>query len=192
MMFNTLPRKITLALLIAFGSVVWLNTWHQYAYTRSRVDFPPVSNRLLDTLIILIPVMLAVWIGAAITKWIITRSSGRMSPSTQSMLAAGILGGMTSITVSLMESARGIGTGIGNEFVFLASICNKVYPNGNLLLSTLKLIFPSARALRYHILVQDGVSLMLFNLAIIILIIIIMEGIGLVKAGNSYAQEKAG
>jgi hypothetical protein len=67
-----------------------------------------------------------------------------------------------------------------------------VYPNGNLLLSTLKWIFPGARALRYHILVQDGVSLMLFNLAIIILLIIIVEGIGLLRNRNSYAQEAAG
>ena len=192
MNLNTLPRKITLAILIAFGSVVWLNTWHQYVYTRSRVTFPPVSNRRRDTLIILIPVMLAVWIGAALTQWIINRSSGRISVSTQSMLAAGILGGMTSITVSLMESTRGIGTGIGNEFVFLASICNRVYPNGNILLSTLKWIFPGSRALRYHILLRDGVYLMLFNLAIIILLIIIVEGIGLVRARNSHAQEAAG
>jgi hypothetical protein len=82
---------------------------------------------------------------------------------------------MTSITISLMESTRGIGTGIGNEFLFLASICNKVYPNGNLLLSTLKWIFPGARALRYHILVQDGFNLALVNLTIIILLILILE-----------------
>lgn len=175
MILNTMPRKIALAILIAFGSVVWLNTWHQYVYTRSRVDFPPVSNRLRDTLIILIPVMLAVWIGAALTQWIINRSNGRMSLSTQSMLTAGILGGMTSISISLMESARSIGTGIGNQFLFLASICNKIYPNGNLLLSTLKLIFPGARALRYHILIQDGFNLALVNLTIIILLILVME-----------------
>jgi len=192
MILNTLPKKITLAILIAFGSVVWLNTWHQYVYTRTRIDFPPVSNRLRDTLIILIPVMLAVWIGAALTQWIINRSNGRMSVSTQSMLTAGILGCMTSITISLMESTRSIGTGIGNEFIFLASICNRVYPNGNLLLSTLKWLFPGARALRYHILLQDGANLMLFNLAIIIVLIIFLEGIGLVRARNSYAPETAG
>ncbi len=192
MNLNTLPKKITLAILIAIGSVVWLNTWHQYVYTRSRIDFPPVSNRLRDTLIILIPVMLAVWIGVAIAQWIINRSSGRMSPSTQSMLTAGILGGMTSITISLMEFTRGLGTGIGNQFIFLASICNRVYPNGNLLLSTLKWIFPGTRALRYHILVRDGVNLMLFNLAIVILLIILLEAFGFIKARNSYPQEIAG
>jgi hypothetical protein len=192
MNLNTLPKKIALAILIAFGSVVWLNTWHQYVYTRSQIVFPPVSNRLRDTLIILIPVMLAVWIGAALTQWIINRSSGRMSVSTQSILAAGILGGLTSITISLMESTRGIGTGIGNEFIFLASICNRVYPKGNLLLSTLKWIFPGPRAVQYHILLQDAVNLMLFNLTIIILLIIIVEGIGLITARNSYAQETAG
>jgi hypothetical protein len=192
MILNTLPKKITLAILIAFGSVVWLNTWHQYVYTNSRIAFPPVSNRLRDTLIILIPIMLAVWIGVALTQWIINRSSGRMSISTQSILAAGILGSLTSLTISLIESIRGTGTGIGYEYIFLASICNRVYPKGNLLLSTLKWIFPGPRAVQYHILLQDGVNLMLFNLAIIILMMILLEAFGYVKARNSYAQETAG
>ena len=189
MILNTVPRKLALAILIAFGSVVWLNTWHQYVYTRSRVNFPPVSNTLRDTLIILIPVLLAVWIGVALTQWIINRSSGQMSPSTQSMLTAGTLGCLTSITVTLMESIRGIGTGIGNEFIFLASICNTTYPNGNVLLSTLKWIFPGARALRLHILLQDGANLMLFNLALTVLLIMLMEGLAFVRFRNSYAHE---
>lgn len=189
MILNTVPRKLALAILIAFSSVVWLNTWHQYVYTRSRVDFPPVSNTLRDALIILIPVLLAVWIGVALTQWIINRSNGRISVSTQSILAAGTLGGMTSITISLMESTRGIATGIGNEFVFLASICNRVYPNGNLLLSILKWAVPGSRALRFHILLQDGFNLALVNLAITILLILIMEGF--VRTGNSHELETA-
>jgi hypothetical protein len=147
---------------------------------------------LRDTLIILLPVMLAVWIGAALTQWIINRSNGRMSVSTQSMLAAGILGGMTSITISLIESTRGIATGIGNQFTFVASICNRVYPNGNLLLSIIKGVVPGARALRLHILLRDEAYLMLINLAIIVLFILLMEGLALVRFVNSCARREAG
>lgn len=189
MLLNTLPRKFSLAIFIAFGSVVWLNKWHQYVYTRSRVDFPPVSNWLRDSMIILLPVLLAIWIGVALAEWITNRSNGRMSPSTQSIVTAAILGGMTSITISLIESARGIGTGIGNEFIFLASICNRVYPNGNLLLSILKWVVPGAQALRFHILLRDGTNLMLFNLAITVLLIMLMEGFAFVRFRNSYAPE---
>ncbi len=190
MILNTFSRKFALAIFIAFGSVLWLNKWHQYVYTRSRVDFPPVSNWLRDSMIILLPVLLAVWIGVALTEWITNRSNGRMSASTQSILAAAILGGMTSITISLIESTRGIGTGIGNEFIFLASICNRVYPNGNLLLSILKWAVPGSQALRLHILLRDGANLMLFNMAIAVLLIMLLEGFAYIKFGNSsHAQE---
>lgn len=186
---NTLPRKITLAVFIAFFSVAWLNKWHQYVYTRSRVEFPPVSNWLRDSVIVLLPVLLATWIGVALAEWIMNRSNGRLSPSTQSILTAAILGGMTSAMVLLIESNRNSGTGIGNEFIFLASICNRVYPNGNLLLSILKWVVPGARALRLHILLRDGANLMLFNLAITVLLIMLMEGLALVRFRNSYVNE---
>ena len=189
MILNTLPKKFALSTLIACCSVVWLNTWHQYGYSRSAINFPPISNWFRDSMIVLIPVMLAVWVSIALTQWLIGRSNGRMSPSTQSMLAAAILGGMTSITIMLIENYRIIGTGIGNEFVFLASICNRLYPNGNLVLSILKWMFPGTRALRFHILLQDGLYLMLFNLAITILLIILLEGFVRVRERNSYAHE---
>lgn len=191
MMLNTLPRKFTLAILIAFGSVVWLNKWHQYVYTRSRVDFPPVSNWLRDSMILLLPVFLAIWIGVALAEWITNRSNGRLSPSTQSMLMAAILGGMTSAMLLLIESNRNIRTGIGNEFIFLTSICNRVYPNGNVLLSILKWAAPDVQAFRFHILLWDGAYLMLFNLAITVLLIMLMEGFTFVRFGNSYVREAA-
>lgn len=189
MTLDTLPRKFVLAILIAFGSIVWLNQWHRYIYTRSRIDFPRVSNNLRDTIIILIPVVLAVWIGVALSQWVINRFSGRMSPATQSILAAGILGGITSITITLTESIRNIGTGLATEFIFLASICNKVYPNGNLLLDALKWVFPDARALKFHILLRDGANLMIFNLAVIILVIMLMEGFSIVRNRNTFTPD---
>ncbi|MBI5825910.1 MAG: hypothetical protein HZB18_17935 [Chloroflexi bacterium] len=189
MILHTLPRKFVLAIFIAFGSIAWLSKWHQYVYTRSRVDFPPVSNWARDSIIVLLPVLLAIWISVALTEWIINRSNGRMSLSTQSILMAAVLGGMTSAIIVLIESNRSIGTGIGNEFIFLASICNRVYPNGNLLLSTLKWAVPGAQALRLHILLRDGANLMLFNMATTLLLIMLMEGFAFVRFGNAYAHE---
>ena len=189
MILNTLPRKFAIAILIACASVIWLSKWHQYVYTRSRVDFPPVSNWMRDSMFILIPVMLAVWVGFALAQQITDRLSGRMSASSQSMLVAAILGGMTTIMILLVESSRSLKTGIGNEFVFLASICNKVYPNGNLLLSVLKWAVPGAKALKLHILLRDGANLVLFNLAILILVIMLMEGFAVINTRNSFSHE---
>jgi len=184
MILNTLPNKSALAAIIAYAGIVWLNEWHQFVYTRSAIEFPPVSNWLRDSMIVLIPVTLAVWVGIGLIQWIIDRFGRRMSPSTQSMLAATILGGLTSLSIILIETNRIFRTGIGNEFAFLASICGSIYPNGNLLLSILQWIFPGTQAFRFHILLQDGVNLALINLAITILLILILEGF--VRGRNSY------
>jgi len=187
MRIDTLPKKAALAVLLAYGSVMWLNEWHQYGFSRSRLQFPPVSNWFRDSLTILIPVMLGVWIGAVLAQWLIEISNGRMSLSTQSILAASILAGTTSIVIILIEGSKMIRTGIGNEYVFLASICSRLYPKGNVVLNILQWIFPGQRALRLHILVQDGWNLMLVNLAVTILLMLIIEGFnGKVR---SYAYE---
>ncbi|MBI3241376.1 MAG: hypothetical protein HYZ49_03690 [Chloroflexi bacterium] len=176
MILDTLPKKSVLAVLIACGGIVWLNEWHQFAYSRSPINFPPVSNWLRDSMFVLIPVALAIWIGIALSQWLIDRFGGRMSPSAQSMLTAAILGGATSFAIILMEAGKIFQTGIGTEFAFLASICRSLYPDGNLLLSILQGIFPSTQAFRFHILLQDGFNLALANLTITILVIIILEG----------------
>lgn len=181
MIFNTLPKMSVLAIFIACGGVVWLNEWHQYGYSSTALTFPSVSSWLRDSMIVLIPVMLAVWLGIALAQRIINRFDQRMSPSTQSILTAAILGGMTSLTIILMENNRTIWTGISNELAILASICGTLYPNGNLLLNTLQGAFPSYQATRYHILLQDGFYLTLVNLAITIILIFILEGFSRVR-----------
>lgn len=182
MILNTLPRKSMLAIVIAAGSVLWLNKWHQYGYSASPITFPPFSSWLRDSLIVLLPVMLAVWSGVWLAQMFIDRSSQRMTPFTQYMLIAGILGGVTSIIIALMESSRVVWTGFGNEFVFLTNICGKLYPNGNLLLNTLQWILPDTRAVRFHILLQDWSNLVLIDLAITILTILALEGFARINA----------
>ena len=181
MIFNTLPRKSILAIFIACGGVAWLNEWHKYGYSSAEVTFPPVSHWLRDSAIVLLPVMLAVWLGIEFAQRIINRFKQQMSPFTQSILVATLLGGATSLAFLLIENNRIIWTGISTELSFLVSICQTLYPNGNLLLRTLQWVFPSYQATRYHILLQDGFYLMLVNLAITIFLIFVLEGFSILS-----------
>ncbi len=187
MILNTLPKKFARAVLIAFVGIAWLNLLHEFVYTPSAIQFPPVSNWLRDTLIVLAPVMLAVWIGIALVQWMIDRFGRRLSVSTQSMLAAAMLGALTSLSTILIEANRVFQTGIGSEFVFLANICDRIYPNGNPLLSFLRWLLPITQAFRFHILLQDGFNLALINMAITIFLISILEVFG--RSRNSFDRE---
>ena len=175
MNLNTLPRKLILASLLAFGSVRWLNIWHQYGFSRSPIDFPVVSSWWRDSFALFLPIVLAVWLGNVIAEGFMRVSVGRISASTQSMLAAAILSIITTLTVIAVEGNRNLATGIGNEFIILASLCGKLYPQGTMLLNMLKLIFPSVLALQYHTLIQDGINLFFVNLALTILMLLLTE-----------------
>jgi hypothetical protein len=176
MILNTLIKKSALAVFIAFASIMWLNKWHEYVYSRGAVKFPPVSNWLRDSLIVLIPIMLAVWLGVALIEWLNTRLDERMSPIGKTILTAVILGTLTSLATILIEINRVIQTGISSEFSFVASICTRLYPSGTFILNILKSTF-GGEGLRIHIMLQDGFNLALINLALIILLIIIMEAL---------------
>ena len=174
MNLNTTLKKSTLAVLIAFGSILWLNQWHEYAYSRGAVKFPPVSNWLRDSLIVLIPIMVAVWLGMALIEWLTKRLGERIASTGQTILTATVLGSLTSLATILIETNRVIQTGISSQFSFVASICTRLYPTGTLILNTLKSMF-GGEGLRIHIMLQDGFNLALINLALIILVIMLME-----------------
>ena len=117
-----------LAIFIACGGVMWLNEWHQYGYSSTEINFPTVSSWLRDSMIVLPPVMLAVWLGVALAQWINNRFDHKWSPSTQSICLAILMGVGTSLVFMLIESNRVIWTGISNELAFLASICRTLNP----------------------------------------------------------------
>ena len=175
MILDTLPKKSALAVLIAFSSVVWLTLWHEFGYN-TRMSFPSNSSWQRDTMIILVPVLLAVWISVALAQWLIDHFQERMSPTMQYMLTASILGGLTTLSIILMEASRGFRTGIGNGVAIQLSICRKIPPATNLLLRTLLGIFPTSQALRYHVFLQDGIYLALINLGMTIFLMLILEG----------------
>ena len=189
MILNTLPKKLVLAVLIACGSIVWLNQWHKYVYSRGEVQFPPVSNWLRDSLIVLIPITLAVWLGVALIEWLNNRFGERISPTGQTILAATILGSMTSLATTLIEVNRVFQTGIGSQFSFVASICTRLYPGGTFLLNILKRMF-GGQGLRIHIMFQDGFNLALINLGFTIFLIIILEAYAVITS-RSYQPEMA-
>ncbi len=188
MTLDTLAKKSALAVLITYGSVAWLTVWHEFGFN-FRMTFPSNSSWARDTMIILLPVMLAVWVGIALAQWLINRFHGRMSPSTQSMLTASILGGLTTLSIILMEANRIFRTGIGNGVAIQLSICSKIPPASNLLLKTLLWIFPNPQALRYHVFLQDGIYLALINVGITIALMLILEGFMRRESNNSYDLE---
>lgn len=185
MIFNTLTKKSVLAVFIACGGVVWLNEWHQYGYSSTELTFPSVSSWLRDSMIVLLPVMLAVWFGLTLAQWIIDRFDHKLSPSTQAILTATLLGGATSLAFLLIENNQIILTGISTELAFIVSICRNLYSDGNVLLGALLWAFPGYLATRYHILLQDGFYLALVNMTITIFLMFILEGFaGVGNSGN--------
>lgn len=178
MTINTpLKQLFILAILIACSSVLWLNQWHQVGFTRTPITFPPVSTWWRDVFLLLIPLVLVVWLGSALAQRVAERFVGRFSPSMQIVLVAVILGGLTTATILIVENSRIVRTGIGNELTFLANICGSLYPNGNRFLELLQSALPLNQAGRYHILIQDGLNLILLNGGISLLMILLYEGI---------------
>ena len=135
--------------------------------------------------------MLAVWLGVVIIEWLNHRLGERLAPTGQTILAAAILGSLSSLDTILIEINRALQTGISSQFSFVASICTRIYQSGTFgyfLLSILKSAF-GGEGLRIHILLQDGFNLALINLALIILSIIIMEAFS--KPGIRYQTQTA-
>jgi hypothetical protein len=182
---HTMFRQVALTIFLAFGSVFWLTKWHQYGYTSSPITFPPVSTWWRDALILLLPVTLAVWLGSLLIQRLAERSARRFSPFEQTILAAFIISGLTTAAVLLVENSRIVWTGIGNELSFLANICGSLYPNGNLLLDFFQSAFPISQATRLHVLLQDGMNLVIFNWGISLLVVLVLGGVR-----NSIAQHE--
>ena len=183
-MIDTFSKKMALAIMTACGGVLWLKIWHQYIYTRNPASFPPASTWLRDSMVVFIPVVLAVWTGSGISQSLLAHP--RLdSPSTRSVMSVFILGGLASVAIVLIEGSRFFLTGIGNEFVFLSNICGKIFSRSNILLNVLQSFFPDYRAVQLHILMQDGFYLILFNLVVTILFILVMEGMLSVKSARN-------
>ena len=176
MKINTNSRKFLLSILIAYGGVLWLNVWHQLGHNHGLISASPVLFWLRDSSIVLLPVMLAVWVAAAIIQRLSDRSNGGMPPLAHSLLSVGIMSILTSLPFIMIESNHSFRTGIGNGIAIQLSLCRRIPPATSFLLRTLLGIFPSPQAFRYHIFLQDGIYLALINVGISIFLILILEG----------------
>lgn len=190
-MLNTTARKFSIAAVIALGSVVWLNYWHEYGYSSAPLEFPTWSlTWRWDALIVFLPVLIVIWLGTALNDALLGRVAERMSASSQAILAATLLSVFSTIAVVLVEASRRlISTGISVQLSFVASLCTRLYLKGNLLLSFIKWLIPDSRYLRVHFLVQDGINLVLMNLALIIIVGMLMEALTLLRTERSFWPE---
>ena len=170
MKINSNSRKLLLTILIAYGGVLWLNVWHQIGHSHGTIGLSPLLYWLRDSIIILLPVMLAVWTGTAITQWLSDRSNGRMSPFAQSSLSVVLMGLLTSVAFIMIESNHSLRTGIGNDFALEVSICRTINSASYQMVETLFRSFSDFQIARIYVLLKDGISLILANMGITVLL----------------------
>ena len=170
MNFNTLSKKIVLTVLVAFGGILWLNVWHQIGHSHEVIAASsPILNWLRDSVILLLPVMLAVWIGTVIAQWIGARSNGRISILAQSSLTIALVGILTSIVLVVVEANRFLRTGIGNDFALMVSVCRTINSSSFQIVDAIFSNFSRFETARLHVILQDLSSLTLVNLVITLL-----------------------
>lgn len=87
MKINSTSKKFLLAFLIAYGGVLWLNVWHRIGHSYGMMGSEPMLSWLRDSVIVLLPVLLAVLIGTAAAQWLGRLSNGRMPPLAQTSLS---------------------------------------------------------------------------------------------------------
>ena len=169
MKLDTISKKITLSILIAFGGVLWLNIWHQIGHSHEAIGASPMVYWLRDSFILLLPVMLAVWTFAAIAQRLRDRSNGRISPIMRSALSVGVLGVFTSVIFISIETNRVFRMGIGNDFALVVSICRTINSAGFQLVDTIFRGFSNIETTRIHVMLQDWSTLVLAIFGIIVL-----------------------
>ncbi len=88
MKINSNSKKFLLSILIAYGGGLWLNVQHHLEGGHEANELSPLLHWLRDSTLAIIPIVVAVWIAAALVQWLIARSNGRMSQASQSALTA--------------------------------------------------------------------------------------------------------
>jgi hypothetical protein len=183
MKIDTILKKITLTLFAALGGVLWLNIWHQIGHSHETIGSSPVVYWLRDSLIVLLPILLAVLIGSALLQWLGDRFSGRISPRSQTALTVAMLGVLTSTAIIMVEASRILPTGIHNDFALIVSVCRTINSSSFQFVDALFRNFSVFETARIHVILQDWSTLMLVNLAITMLSILIFTELETKAAG---------
>ncbi|MBI5944062.1 MAG: IPT/TIG domain-containing protein [Chloroflexi bacterium] len=172
MKINTLIRKFLLTVLIAYGGVLWLYVRHKLAHDHGVIGSSPVAYWLRDSVMVLLPVFLAVWVGAWLVQRLADRSNGRTTPKRQFALSVMILGVLTTAVLLVIESSRGLRLGISNDFALEVSICQSINFYGIPLLGSLLRGLSGFDLARAYVLLQDGASLALVSMGITALLLV--------------------
>ena len=173
MKINSILKKFFLTVLVAYGGILWLYVRHKLGHDHGVVGAAPVQYWLRDSIIVLLPVFLAVMIGTALVQWLVDRSNGRLSPKAQSALSVILLGVLTSAILLVIESNRTLRIGISNDFALEVSICESINFYGIPFLGSLLRNFSDFQLARVYVLLQDGISLALINMGITILLMVL-------------------
>jgi len=180
MEFTTFSRKTVLAIFVAFGGVGWLDVWSRLRHAQVLSSPVSISTWLRDSLIVLPPVLLAIWLGVEFTQRLFkpANKAGRV------MLDLLILGGLTAIAILLIQNNTRLGTGIGNDFSLKVSICKTLFLKASPFFKAFLDHFSSAQISRLYVSLTDGTSLLAGNTVIIALLMAFMnQNTEIVKTG---------
>ena len=166
MKIDTISRKITLTLLAAFGGVLWLNVWHQIGHSHEIIGASPVAYWVRDSLMVLLPVMLAVLSSAALIQWLGNRFNSRISPRVLTILTVTLLGALTSTVLIMAEISRILPTGIHNDFALIVSVCRTINSSSFQIVDAIFRNFSNIETARVHVILQDWSTLTLVNMAL--------------------------
>ena len=176
MKINKSSRIFLLALLMTYGSLLWLNVWHEISYQYGVLKLSPFRNLFSDSALVFLPVIAAVWVAASIIQWITDGFDGRMSPKLQTVFSVLIPSLLVSAVLLMVENNRNLHTGIGRDLSLAVSICGSIHADGfsfpwNLIMGEV----PSYQSYRVYVLLQDAANLLLANLGIALLFALSIE-----------------
>ena len=175
MKINTNSKKLLLALLLAYGGVLWLNVWHQIGHSYGTIGSSPVVYWLRDSVIVLLPALLAVFLGTGLSQWLGNRSNGRLSPRAQNFLSVVFVSGLSALAFVLIESNPSLRTGIGNDFALEVSICRTINSTSFQMVDSLLRNFSDFQVARFYVMLKDGVSLFAVAMGITVLMILTLS-----------------
>ena len=189
MKLNSFSKKFVLAILIAFGGVVWLNVWHRLEHDHGLINSMPVSNWLGDSLIVLLPIMLVVWGGLALSQRLIDRSSRRMHSWLQTGLKAAVLGILSAAVLVLFETNTSLQTAISDDFAFKVSVCRMILFTDNAFHNFLLENFTNIQISQMYIASKDAASLVLIIMGITLLLDLTIKELETQLAGSKVSFE---
>ncbi len=176
MKINTSFRNIFLAIMTSYGGLLWLNAWHQY-HEHGIFGALPFFNWARDLVIVVGPVLLAVWIADGLSRWLSERLKWKSSNFSQSVIMVFILSVLAAtVLVSIEANNHFFRTGIGRGLSLLVSICiTNNYIAGIPFFAGLFNNLSDFMITRNYLILQDWLGLLMVNLGISSLVMLALK-----------------